>query len=485
MFAATVLLSNFVSVTNIQGVEAPTAGSWTKMAPLPTNRTGLAAAVVNDKIYAVGGFYTDANEVYDSASNAWSKAQPMPASRGGLAAASVESKIYCIGGATLGAGGPVATSKNEVFDTTTGRWTEMEPMPTPRYQISANVVDGKIYVIGGSSGIYEYKALDVNEAYDLSTNTWSKKEALPVATSNYVSAVVEGRIYIIGNELTQIYDPQTDSWSYGAAAPEVSYGAAGATTGEYASKKIYIFGGLNLFASKSNYIYNPKTDTWSSGNAMPTARGQLAVAVVKDRLYALGGTAENYVGEAVSLNEQYTPIDYGSISPEIKISSPENGKTYMTKTVPLTFEINRPISELTKLYYILDDNDPVNITGNVELPGLADGNHNLRLVAESQIYSPQIGTCTVSGSNQTQFTITTPTPTLTTSPQPTETAKSSPTETTPTPTITSTMKPSVATDNKPNSNKDMYGIFLTATVLATCLGLIMLVLKTKRKPHKP
>jgi hypothetical protein len=69
-------------------------------------------------------------------------------------------------------------------------------------------------------------------------------------------------------------------------------------------KKIYILGGIELFASGGNQVYDPTTDSWSTGADMPTARGRLGVAVVNDILFAIGGTGENYLEPPVAVNEK-------------------------------------------------------------------------------------------------------------------------------------------------------------------------------------
>ena len=73
------------------------------MAPMPTPRTGLAAAAVNGKIYAIGGVDANFNilnavEVYGPGSNSWGAAPSMPTARSFLAAADANGLVYAIGG---------------------------------------------------------------------------------------------------------------------------------------------------------------------------------------------------------------------------------------------------------------------------------------------------------------------------------------------------------------------------------------------------
>ena len=71
---------------------------------MPTTRGNLAAAVVNNIIYAIGGggVYLATNEAYDPVANTWSTKTDMPTARGSLGAAAVNNIIYAIGGATNG-----------------------------------------------------------------------------------------------------------------------------------------------------------------------------------------------------------------------------------------------------------------------------------------------------------------------------------------------------------------------------------------------
>jgi len=287
------------------------ADSWLTLAPMPTARHFLGVAVVNGKVYAIGGangsVALSVNEEYDPATNTWTEKAPMPTPRMLFAIAAYQNKIYVFGGST---NDRYTTGPTEVYDPSTDNWTTKANLPIPAAQIQANVVNNKIYIIGG----YPKGPLKNNQVYDPSSDTWESKAPIPTGAAQYASAVVGNKIYVIGgfdnHNLLQIYDADTDTWSTGASISSYVYAqAAGATSGTLAPKLIYVIGG------QLNQVYNPENDTWMEGTPMPTNRIDLAIAVVNDQLYAIGG--ENYTatdtGKFVHIfanNEQYTPIGY-------------------------------------------------------------------------------------------------------------------------------------------------------------------------------
>jgi len=292
--------------------------SWTTLTEMPTARSGLGVAVVDGKIYAIGGSdgnrQLDTNQMYDPATNTWVNKQPMPYARSRFGITVYQNKIYVIGGTTTNG----LTSANEVYNPLTDTWEIKTPMPTGgRVELATSVVNGKIYLIGGSFHHIWPEPTNLTEVYDPVTDTWTTKAQMPTAVYSCTSAVVDNKIYVIENArsgsihcLNQIYDPETDTWSYGQPIPtRVVDAAAAATTGVYAPKRIYVMGGGDLFSYDLNQIYDPATDAWTTGTAMPTPRQNLGVAVLNDTLYAIGGYQIDS-DVRVSKNERYTPAGY-------------------------------------------------------------------------------------------------------------------------------------------------------------------------------
>src|SRR4030042_3495751 len=90
--------------------------SWFSKAAMHEGRTGVGVAVVNGKIYTIGGAnqkgFSATNEEYDPATNTWTFKTPMPTPRSAFGIAFYHNKVYCIGGYIPGG----ATGVNEVYD---------------------------------------------------------------------------------------------------------------------------------------------------------------------------------------------------------------------------------------------------------------------------------------------------------------------------------------------------------------------------------
>ncbi len=299
--------------------------SWITKAPMPEAIVGHGVAVVDGKIYVIGGSNYDVWVVnstfqYDPVADTWRTKSSMPTSRSNFGIAVYEGKIYCIGG-DVGTDRPVPTDITEIYDPITDTWETRAPMPTARYDLAANVVEGKIYLIGGFDYIGPY-CLNITEVYDPATDTWTAKASMPTGVMSYASAVLDNKIFVLAGRvytdtsgydcnLTQIYDPILDSWIYGPDLPEpVTYATSAVTSGIMAPKRIYVLGGRQVLdAVNFTQIYDPTSDTWITGTPMPTTRCRFGAAVIDDKIYAIGGLT-GWFESLTTANEQYTPKDY-------------------------------------------------------------------------------------------------------------------------------------------------------------------------------
>ncbi len=122
---------------------------------------------------------------------------------------------------------------------------------------------------------------------------------------------------------------------------------------------------------------------------MPASRINFGVAVVNDTLYAIGGLLISYTYDSTGkyiqssqatptkINEQYIPLGYGTLHPEIRIFSPQN-ESYNSSSISLVFSADKPILELS---YSVDGKQNVTIVGNSTITNLSNGLHNVTIYA--------------------------------------------------------------------------------------------------------
>ena len=120
----------------------------------------------------------------------WQVISELPTLRSGFSTAVVDGKIYLIGGTPFqNRRGPYGLPTVEVYDPKTNTWERVADMPTSRTSTEAAVINGIIYVCGGYNGIdnraVNLKILDIVEAYDPQTDTWARKQGMSVSRVNF------------------------------------------------------------------------------------------------------------------------------------------------------------------------------------------------------------------------------------------------------------------------------------------------------------
>ena len=147
-----------VLVLGLAAVSPATEDTWTFKNPIPTGRGFTSGAVVDGKIYVIGGFLshtsiTTANEMYDPAADQWTVMEPMPQARCGHATCACNGKIYVFGGVRPN---PYGFAKNNVYeyDPQTDTWAQKADMPYEIAFCGIAVLDDTIYLIGGTANCY-------------------------------------------------------------------------------------------------------------------------------------------------------------------------------------------------------------------------------------------------------------------------------------------------------------------------------------------
>ncbi|MCH7760475.1 T9SS type A sorting domain-containing protein [candidate division TA06 bacterium] len=293
------------------GLLSPGAQWDTLLEDVPTNIAYHAAVAVEVsgawKVYLFGGFdgtdFLATTYEYDVTTDSWSTKDFMPGGpRGRLAAAVVNGKVYVFGGTDNFYN---ALDRCEVYDPVTNTWTPKASMPTPRQFLSAAVWrDTLIYVMGGDGGMESPTSLNTIEVYDPLTNIWMTASSLLKPRRSHASGIIGDKIFVAmgwSGEYLQTTEmgliegtlPTQIFWEGVQDAPYAASRVAGATF----LGKFYVTGGDSMggdstgIFTKKTYRYDPDLSNWETVPDKPTAvaNSQAFVGIDEETLLVYPG----------------------------------------------------------------------------------------------------------------------------------------------------------------------------------------------------
>lgn len=298
------------SYRNDLHVYDPARNTWDPVTPTgtpPSPRQYHTASVINGKLYIFGGSdssfpYRNDLHVFDPVLRTWSELSPVgprPNGRWGHTGAVINGKIYIFGGSD----GYSIRNDLHIYDPELNTWSSINPSGTlePRRSHTASVIAGKLYIFGGLQSNVTTRRNDLH-VYDPATNAWSEitsNGSLPSARFSHTASVVDGKLYIFGghdgslhNDL-HVYDPTLNTWSPitpGGTPPTARQGFSTSV----AAGKIYIFGGHDGMYRSDLRVYDPGLNRWSPitpGGVAPSARGNHTASVINGKIYIFGGNS--------------------------------------------------------------------------------------------------------------------------------------------------------------------------------------------------
>jgi hypothetical protein len=276
-------------------------GSWTQKADIPAPTSTPASCVADGILYVMGGHDDRAASnalqtvwAYNPQTDMWTNRAPLPSPRHflGQCAAVVDGMIYLVGGSGPGRPGtpvlPVAA-----YNPRTDTWTNLADIPTGRKVLTACAVDGIVYAIGGHDA--DNHPVASVEAYDPKSNQWTTKTSAPYAAGFLTASVAtNGQIYVFGYTVTCAYDPKTDSWTTRSHFSPYSWGLMSAEV----DGLIYLFGGFTQDWKDGHdftLAYDPAQDQFSARRKMLRKRGTAGCGVIGGKVYLAAGVSKEPV----------------------------------------------------------------------------------------------------------------------------------------------------------------------------------------------
>jgi N-acetylneuraminic acid mutarotase len=240
-------------------------------------------------------------------SGSWTTESPMLLARASSASAVINGELYVAGGSD----GHHQTTTLQSYSTSTNTWTQLADMPSyGRYGDVGGTINGKLYVVGGWDNQYTFLPHNDLFIYDPASNTWTSGASMPHLSANGAAGVINGKLYVTTPDdgfngyrtFLDVYDPAGNSWTGLAPSPHVHEAPAfGVING-----KFYVAGGGNgSGATDVLDVYDPTTNTWTTSASMPSAVAQPAGAVLNDKLYVVGGA--DAAGNNLSIVQVYDP----------------------------------------------------------------------------------------------------------------------------------------------------------------------------------
>lgn len=204
-------------------------------------------------------------------------------------------------------------------------WNIRKSLQTARSHPATVSYNGKIYVFGG--GGPNFLSLDTVEIYNPDSNTWSWGSTMPTQRSGAVAALIGDKVYVIGGgykkpdgkfrflTTVEIYDFRKETWEAGPdmLMPHDYPGVA------VSGNDIYIMGGHHPDATEGGPSKDPGftfcerlnvvEGRWVEIAPLPVPRFALKGAVVDGRILATGGVA--FTGKGLTeydLIDIYDPV---------------------------------------------------------------------------------------------------------------------------------------------------------------------------------
>jgi len=206
----------YSGATAVNEVYNPATDTWEAKSPFPAPAFPLQANVVNGKIYVLT--YYGANYEYDPTKDSWTNKTKAPHyAFDGYVSAVINDKIYVIGGLST----DQHYNLNQIYDPSTDTWSLGTPPPTSIGNAVGEGAGGattgllalkQLYVMGQNGNLRQGEPPGTNRVYNPKADSWTYGVDVPTNRINFAVAVVNDTIYAIGGG-------SADNWVVGTFSP--------------------------------------------------------------------------------------------------------------------------------------------------------------------------------------------------------------------------------------------------------------------------
>jgi len=303
----------------------PSTGIWTATSSMSAARQiATATRLADGRVLVAGGRgssgrSTTSAEIYDPATGAWTTTGSMTTSRVRHSAALLPDGRVLVGGGlddNAGSIGQAVLKSAEVFNPSTGTWTEVESMSANRYGfVLVPLNNGTVLAAGGAASAGDFVFNRSSEIFDAANNRWSRSHDMSAGRGFFSGTkLTDGRVLVAGGEIhdgslvgdvqtdtAEIYDPANGRWTMTGSLGTRRTGHACVTLNDgrvlVAGGSMYdlVGNGINIaFVDRSvptaTEVRNPVTGAWAAAGDLSEGRTSfMLVKLANGAVLAAGG----------------------------------------------------------------------------------------------------------------------------------------------------------------------------------------------------
>ena len=296
------------------GPGAFTQVTWSNLAAAPIKRAESLRAVINNKLYAFGGFSDTLgpvvrSDVYDPATNAWTQIADLPTrlTHAGVTADDATDSVYFAGGyvgkgTTPGYSQFFGTTDVFRYDVASNAYTPLTPLPVARAGGGLVLIGRNLHYFSGD----DLSRTNVADHYVLNLDApaaWATAAPLPAGRSHMGYVNFNNKVLAIGGQtgndagLTTHasvweYDPAGNSWTAKASMPKAV---------SHISSSTFVMGNRVIVAGGETahnrpiadvFAFDPAANSWATLTSLPAARFSGVAGSIGDKIYFTGGSSQ-------------------------------------------------------------------------------------------------------------------------------------------------------------------------------------------------
>jgi len=288
------------------GISANTA--WDLVSTIngstPQARHEAGAVALNGDMYLMSGRGKRNVNRYNPRQNKWTTEGSETTDFSHFQPVAYNGKIYAVGGLTCCYPSENVTSKVQIFDPSTKKWSDGHTIPANRRRGGGGVVSykNKIYMVGGNTNGHNGGTVNWFDEYNPATNTWKTLKSAPNKRDHVNVAIVGDKLVVAGGRVTDhprvfndlvadtdVYNFKTGKWE--TNHPDIPTPTAGAMVVSVGNEAVVIGGEIvsSRAALDTVQAYNVVTRTWRTLKPLKTGRHSGGAVVVGNAIHVVSG----------------------------------------------------------------------------------------------------------------------------------------------------------------------------------------------------